>query len=219
MARYTGPVCKLCRREGLKLYLKGEKCLSDKCTVTKRAQVPGQHGARRKKLTEYGLQLREKQKARRYYGVLERQFEAYFEIANSKQGVTGDNLLQLLETRFDNIVYRLGFALSRAEAKQLIIHGHFKVNGKKITIPSYLLKDGDSIEIKDKSKDSPKIKSNLEINDILVLGGRDQVRQLRRELGALSGHPHGGDEIDEATGARADLFVIITTCAANARHS
>lgn len=165
MARYTGPVCKLCRRENIKLYLKGDKCLSDKCTVQRNPQVPGQHGARRKKLTEYGLQLREKQKTRRYYGILERQFKHYFEMANMKQGVTGENLLQILETRYDNVVYRLGFALSRPEARQLILHGHFTINGKKINIPSYLIKAGDVIELKEKSKESPKIKSILELND------------------------------------------------------
>ena len=169
MARYTGAVCRLCRREGQKLFLKGERCYSDKCSISKRAYAPGQHGQGRKKLSEYGLQLREKQKAKRYYGVLESQFAHYFEIANKKKGITGDNLLQVLESRLDNVVYRLGFGLSRAEARQLVVHGHFLVNGKKVDIPSYLVKEGDVITLKDKSKSLPKIKAILEATEGKVI--------------------------------------------------
>ena len=139
MARYTDAVCRQCRREGQKLFLKGERCYSDKCAINRRSFAPGQHGKARKKLSEYGLQLREKQKARRYYGVLEGQFHHYFEMAERKAGITGENLLQILESRLDNVVYRLGFAMSRPEARQLVVHGHFTVNGKKVNIPSYLV--------------------------------------------------------------------------------
>ncbi len=162
MARYTGPVCRLCRREGTKLFLKGERCYTDKCGLNKRQYAPGQHGQGRKKLSEYGMQLREKQKAKRYYGILESQFAKYFEMANKKSGITGDNLLQILESRLDNVAYRLGFGTSRPEARQLVLHGHFTVNGKKVNIPSYLVKPGDVIALKDKSKGSEKIKAVLE---------------------------------------------------------
>lgn len=162
MARYTGAVCRLCRREGQKLFLKGERCYTDKCSMQRRAYAPGQHGQGRKKLSEYGMQLREKQKARRYYGVLEGQFHHYFELANKKAGVTGENLLAILESRLDNVVYRLGFGTSRPEARQLVRHGHFTVNGKKVDIPSYLVKVGDVIAIKEQSKSSEKIKSVVE---------------------------------------------------------
>lgn len=162
MARYTGAVCRLCRREGAKLFLKGDRCYTDKCSIKKRQYAPGQHGQGRKKLSEYGLQLREKQKARRYYGVLESQFEKYFEMAEKRKGVTGENLLSILETRLDNVVYRLGFGVSRAEARQLVRHGHFTVNGKKVNIPSYLVSEGDVISIKEKSRASEKIKAILD---------------------------------------------------------
>lgn len=164
MARYTGSVCKLCRREGEKLFLKGERCYSDKCSVSRRNYVPGQHGKGRKKTSEYGLQLRMKQKARRYYGILEGQFRHYFDMAERKQGVTGENLLRILESRLDNVVYRLGWASSRAEARQLVVHGHFTVDGKNVDIPSYLLRAGEVVAIANKSKDSVKIKSVLEAN-------------------------------------------------------
>lgn len=155
MARYTGAVCRLCRREGQKLFLKGDRCYTDKCSIERRGYAPGMHGnARNKKLSEYGLQLREKQKAKRYYGVLESQFHDYYEMANKKAGVTGTNLLSILETRLDNVVYRLGFAMSRAEARQLVLHGHFTVNGKKVNIPSYLVKAGDVIEVAESSRSS-----------------------------------------------------------------
>ena len=164
MARYTGAVCRLCRREGQKLFLKGERCYSEKCSVGIRAYAPGQHGQGRKKSSEYGLQLRAKQTARRFYGVQENQFHHYFEIAERKQGVTGDNLLRILESRLDNVVYRVGFASSRAEARQLVGHGHFEVNGKRVDIASYLLKAGDVISICEKSRGSEKIKAVVEAN-------------------------------------------------------
>ncbi|MBE6820387.1 MAG: 30S ribosomal protein S4 [Ruminococcaceae bacterium] len=164
MARYTGAVCKLCRREGKKLYLKGERCYTGKCAVERRAYAPGQHGQSRKKATEYGLQLRAKQQAKRYYGIQEGQFYKYFLMAERKQGVTGENLLRICESRLDNVVYLLGWANSRAEARQLVTHGHYKVNGKKVNIPSYLIKAGDEVSIKDKSLDSDKIKATLEAN-------------------------------------------------------
>jgi small subunit ribosomal protein S4 len=157
VARYIDSVCRQCRREGEKLFLKGDRCYSEKCAVERRPYVPGQHGqARKQKPSEYGLQLREKQKTRRIYGVLEKQFRNYFKKADRQQGITGDNLLILLERRFDNIVYRLGFAASRKEARQLITHGHFTVNGKKANIPSMLLKVGAIIQVKEASKDSNK---------------------------------------------------------------
>lgn len=163
MARYTGAVCRLCRREGKKLFLKGERCYSEKCSVVRREYAPGQHGQGRKKISDYGLQLREKQMAKRFYGVLESQFAKYFEMAERRPGVTGENLLKILESRLDNIVYRAGFASSRAEAKQLILHNHFKLNGKKVNISSLLVKPGDEIETTSDSKSSEKFKSNVEM--------------------------------------------------------
>lgn len=162
MARYTEASCRLCRREDMKLYLKGDKCYSNKCAMEKRAFAPGVHGQRRTKMTEYGLQLREKQKAKRIYGVLESQFRKYFEMAAAKRGITGENLLQILETRLDNTVYRLGLASSRKEARQLVLHEHFTVNGGKVNIPSFLIKEGDVIKVTDKSKKSNKFKDVLE---------------------------------------------------------
>ena len=164
MARYTGAVCRLCRREGQKLFLKGERCYSDKCSVALRGYAPGQHGQGRKKSSEYGMQLRAKQTARRFYGVQENQFHHYFEIAERKQGITGDNLLRILESRLDNVVYRVGFASSRAEARQLVGHGHYEVNGKRVDIASYLLKAGDVVSICEKSRSSEKIKAVVEAN-------------------------------------------------------
>jgi len=158
MARYTEAVCRLCRREGVKLYLKGEKCYSDKCPVVKRATPPGQHGASRRKPTEYAIQLREKQKARRFYGVMEKQFERYFELAARKKGVTGEVLLQTLERRLDNIVYRMGFAASRAEARQIVKHSHIEVNGRKVNIPSYLVREGDVVAVREGSREHKRIK-------------------------------------------------------------
>lgn len=164
MARYTDAVCKLCRREGQKLFLKGQRCYTDKCAITRRAYAPGQHGQGRKKTSEYGLQLRAKQMTRRFYGVLEGQFRHYYDMATTMPGKAGDNLLILLETRLDNVIYRLGWANSRAEARQLVVHGHFTVDGKKVDIPSYLVKPGMVISIKDTSRSSEKIKAVLEAN-------------------------------------------------------
>lgn len=152
MARYTGPVCRLCRREGTKLFLKGSRCYSDKCAVDRRTYAPGQHGQGRKKMTEYGIQLREKQKARRIYGVLEGQFRRYFAKAAREKGITGERLLQLLELRLDNVVTRAGFADSRNQGRQFVRHGHFTVNGKRVNIPSYIVKEGDVIEVAEKSR-------------------------------------------------------------------
>jgi small subunit ribosomal protein S4 len=164
MARYTEAVCKLCRREGQKLFLKGERCYTDKCAISRRAYAPGQHGQGRKKTSEYGLQLRAKQMTRRFYGVLEGQFHHYYEMATTMPGKAGDNLLILLETRLDNVVYRCGWASSRAEARQLVVHGHFTVNGKKVDIPSYLCKPGETVAIRDKSRQSDKFKAVIEAN-------------------------------------------------------
>lgn len=164
MARYTGASCRLCRREGQKLFLKGERCYSDKCALARRQYAPGQHGQNRKKVSEYGLQLREKQKAKRYYGVLESQFAKYFDMAERKAGMTGENLLKILESRFDNVVYRLGLASSRKEARQLVLHNHFTVNGNKANIPSMLLKVGDVIAVTENSRTSDKIKAVVEAN-------------------------------------------------------
>ena len=162
MARYTGPVCRLCRREGTKLFLKGDRCLTGKCALDRRSTAPGQHGAANKKMREYGLQMREKQKTRRYYGVLEKQFVNYFEEADRKEGMTGENLICLLERRLDNVVYRMGFAASHKEARQLVLHGHFTVNGKKVSIPSLIIKAGDVISVKEASRDSVKFKALAE---------------------------------------------------------
>ena len=162
MARYTGPNCKMCRREGCKLYLKGERCTNGKCAFDQRSTAPGQHGAARKKVGEYGKHLREKQKARRYYGVLEGQFKHYYELAEKMEGLTGANLLVLLESRLDNVVYRMGMAASRKEARQLVLHSHFTLNGKKVSTPSILVKPGDVIAVKETSKESVKIKALIE---------------------------------------------------------
>jgi small subunit ribosomal protein S4 len=162
MARYIGPVCKLCRREGAKLFLKGERCYTEKCAFDRRPHPPGQHGQARVKLSEYGLRLREKQKVRRIYGVLERQFRKYFAEADRTKGVTGENLLSILERRLDSVVYRLGFAATRAEARQLVLHHHVTVNGKRVNIPSYMAKVGDRVTIREKSREIPRIKESVE---------------------------------------------------------
>jgi small subunit ribosomal protein S4 len=164
MARYTGAVCRLCRREGQKLFLKGDRCFTEKCAVDRRTYAPGQHGQNRSKASEYGSQLREKQKAKRYYGLLESQFRSYFDMAVKMKGKKGDNLLSLLERRLDNTVYRLGFAMSRAEARQLVLHGHFTVDGKKVNIPSFLVKPGMVIALRDKSRSLDKFKATIEAN-------------------------------------------------------
>ena len=164
MARYRDAVCRICRREGDKLFLKGDRCYTDKCAIARRGYAPGQHGQGRKKMSEYGTQLREKQKAKRYYGLLENQFYHCFELASKMAGKTGENLLKVLESRLDNVVYRAGFAMSRPEARQLVSHGHFTVNGKAVNIPSYLVKAGDVVAIVEKSMSSDKIKGVLEAN-------------------------------------------------------
>ena len=163
MARYTGPSCRLCRREGQKLFLKGERCYSGKCALEKRSYAPGQHGQGRKKSSEYGNQLREKQKCKRFYGLQETQFRNLFEKAAAKKGITGENLLIMLEERLDNVVYRMGLAMTRREARQLVVHGHYTVNGKKVDIPSYQVKPGDVIRVKTKSQSSPKFKEIKEM--------------------------------------------------------
>ena len=164
MARYTGPACKLCRREGKKLFLKGDRCYTGKCALERRSYAPGQHGQNRKKASEYGLQFRAKQSARRYYGLSESQFHKYFLMAERKDGVTGTNLLQLCESRLDNIVYESGFASSRAQARQLVNHAHFMVNGHKVDIPSYLVSAGDVVSVKETSKTTDEFKNLVESN-------------------------------------------------------
>ncbi len=166
MARYIGSVCKLCRREGEKLFLKGNRCYTDKCAIERRPYPPGQHGQRRSKISDYGIQLREKQKLKRLYGVQEKQMRLIFKHASRMPGVTGENLLSLLERRFDNVVYRIGFAASRKEARQMVKHYHFMINGKKANVPSMLLKAGDVVEIAPKSKEISKITGGLEANAI-----------------------------------------------------
>lgn len=161
MARYRDALCRLCRREGEKLFLKGDRCYTDKCGVERRKYAPGQHGQRRKKLSDYALQLREKQKAKETYGVLEKQFKRYFYIANNKKGVTGSNLLQLLESRLDNVVYRLGIASNRRQARQLVLHGHIKLNDRRVNIPSCLVRAGDVISIKEGSRKNVIIEENI----------------------------------------------------------
>lgn len=158
MARYTGPTCRQCRREGMKLFLKGDRCYTDKCAFTRRSYAPGQHGQSRKKLSNYGIQLREKQKARRIYGILESQFRKYYEKADKMRGITGENLLKILEMRLDNVVFRLGMGASRTEARQLVTHGHFLVNGKKVDIPSYIVSSNDVISVREKSRAGEKFK-------------------------------------------------------------
>ena len=161
MARYTGAVCRLCRREGLKLFLKGERCYTDKCAIERRNYPPGEHGQARPKFSEYSIQLREKQKLRRIYGVLEGQFRRYFSMADRSRGVTGETLLQLLERRLDNMAYRIGFATSRSEARQLVRHGHFEVNGRKVDIPSYLVRPGDVVAVRERSRKITRIQEAL----------------------------------------------------------
>jgi small subunit ribosomal protein S4 len=162
VARYTDPVCKLCRREGTKLFLKGDRCFTQKCAIEKRNYPPGEHGQRRTKASEYALQLREKQKMKRIYGVQERQFRRYFEMAERQKGITGENLVRLLEQRLDNVVHRLGLGASRAQARMLIVHGHIRVNGRRVTIPSTLLRAGDVVEVAPASRDREDVKAALE---------------------------------------------------------
>ena len=162
MARYSDPVCRLCRREGMKLFLKGDRCFKDKCAIERRNYAPGQHGRRRSKVLGYGLQLREKQKVKRIYGLLEKQFRLYFKRADQKVGITGENLLRQLELRLDNVVYSLGFAASRPQARQLVRHGHIEVNGKKLNIPSYQVRKGDVIQVREKSRKNDQIRQAVE---------------------------------------------------------
>ena len=175
MARYTGPSCRLCRRENMELSLKGERCFTDKCAIKRRAYPPGQHGQGRTKVTDYGTQLREKQKVRRIYGILEKQFRGYFETADRMKGVTGENLLVILETRLDNVIYRLGFASSRGEARILVRHGHFLVNGRKVNIPSFQVRPGSVIELREKSRAIACINESL---DAVVRRGAPQWLEL-----------------------------------------
>ena len=182
MARYKDEQCRICRREGQKLFLKGSRCYSDKCSIARRNYAPGQHGQKRAKLSEYGTQLREKQKTRMYYGVGEKQFRKYFEMASNKKGVTGEELLTILESRLDNVVYRLGFASSRAQARQFVNHAQFDVNGKKCSIPSYLVKPGDVISVREIKKDNVAIKANVEEN-----ASRPTPDWLERDFDNLSG--------------------------------
>jgi len=182
MARYKDEQCRICRREGQKLFLKGSRCYSDKCSVSRRNYAPGEHGQKRKKLSEYGTQLREKQKTKSFYGVGEKQFRKYFVMASNKKGITGENLLQILESRLDNVVYRLGFGLSRAQARQLVNHGQFDVNGKKVDIPSYLVKPGDVISVREIKKENKTIKENMEANS-----ARPIPTWLERDAEKLSG--------------------------------
>jgi len=165
VARYIGSVCKLCRRENTKLFLKGERCLGDKCSFERRPYPPGQHGQRRVKFTEYGLRLREKQKARRIYGIMERQFRRYFSLADRQRGVTGENLLKIFERRLDNAVYRMGFSTTRAEGRQLVRHNHILINGKRVNIPSYLVKEGDMVSVCERSRNVARIKGALEASE------------------------------------------------------
>jgi small subunit ribosomal protein S4 len=170
MARYHDAKCRLCRREGMKLFLKGARCFTDKCAIERRNYPPGQHGLNRGKLTQFGIQLREKQKAKRIYGVVESQFRRYFHDAEREKGVTGENLLRLLELRLDNVVHRLGFAASRRESRQMVAHGHFQVNGRKVTVPSFLVAVGDVVQLRPSSKLAARVDDNLN-------GGRGQVPQ------------------------------------------
>ena len=183
MARYTGESCRVCRREGEKLFLKGSRCYTDKCAITRRAYAPGQHGQKRKKQSEYGTQLREKQKAKSFYGVLESQFRKYFEEAARSKGVTGTRLLQILESRLDNVVYRLGLATSRAQARQLVRHGHFEVNGVKVNIPSYLTKVNDVVRVRESSAGSEIFKQIIEATE----NGRPVPTWLESDLQNKSG--------------------------------
>ena len=182
MARDTDEQCRICRRNGEKLFLKGSRCYTDKCSISRRNYAPGQHGQKRAKLSEYGTQLREKQKTKSYYGVGERQFRKYFEMASSKKGITGENLLQILESRLDNVVYRLGYGSSRAQARQLVNHGIFEVNGKTVDIPSYLVKAGDVIAVRESKKDTGAVKINVEEN-----AARPVPEWLEKKSETLSG--------------------------------
>ena len=198
MAKYTGPVCKLCRREGQKLFLKGERCYF-KCAFERRNYPPGQHGQIREKQKDYGIRLREKQKIRRIYGILERQFRRYFHLAERQKGITGENLLRILESRFDNVVYRAGLAASRAEARQLVLHNHFFINSRKVNIPSYLIEAGDAIQVRDKSTGVDKIQRAMDaaqqrgIPEWLELD-RDRVQVMVKALPSRDQIPESIEE-------------------------
>ncbi len=192
MARTTGPVCRLCRREGMKLFLKGTRCDTPKCAVERRGQPPGMHVSKRAKQTDYGLHLREKQKVKHYYGVLERQFRTYFSEASRSKGNTGEALVQLLERRLDNIVHRLGFGVSRAQARQLVVHGHITVNGRRVDRPSYLLRAGDVIRVKNRTKSLQAVQANLEDDSRQVPEFLTLVKEGLPE-GRVSRLPEAGD--------------------------
>jgi len=194
MARYTGADCRLCRREGVKLFLKGDRCYSDKCGVERRPYPPGQAGKRRPRDSEYRVQLREKQKTKRIYGLLEKQFRSYYELANRQKGITGENLLRLLETRLDNVVYRLGFAKSRDEARQVVRHNHITVNGRKVNIPSYRVRPGDVVAIAEKSKDLLVIKTALISSEKIEVPGWLEV-DIEKLSGKVLSMPER-DQID-----------------------
>lgn len=200
MARYIGPVCKLCRREGTKLYLKGERCFSEKCSISRRPYPPGQHGQGRIKLSEYGLRLREKQKMRRVYGLLERQFRRYFVEAARRKGSTGTNLLQLLESRLDNVVYRMGFGSTRAEARQLVTHCAMTVNGRKLNVPSAVLKAGDVVAVAEKSKNQLRIQDSLQLAEKVGFPSWVEV-DAKKMTGTFKGAPDRsefGQDINES---------------------
>ncbi|HTN44123.1 MAG TPA: 30S ribosomal protein S4 [Nitrospiria bacterium] len=182
MGRYIGSVCRLCRREGNKLFLKGSRCFTEKCAIERRSYSPGQHGQARPRISEYQIQLREKQKLKRMYGLLERQFSGYFKKAARKKGVTGENLLQLLERRIDNVVYRMGFCSSRKEARQMVNHGHFRVNGRKVDVASFLVKDGDVVELKQASRQLPQVQASLTAAE-----GRGTPQWLELDKGNFKG--------------------------------
>ncbi len=182
MSRYKDEQCRICRREGQKLFLKGTRCYTDKCAISRRNYAPGEHGQKKAKLSEYGIQLREKQKTKAFYGVREDQFRKYFEMAENKKGVTGENLLQILESRLDNVVYRLGYGSSRPQARQLVNHGLFEVNGRKVSIPSYLVKAGDVIKVREIKQDKKIVKENVEVN-----ASRPVPAWLEKNASELSG--------------------------------
>ncbi len=207
MAKYIGPVCKLCRREGEKLFLKGERCFSPKCSFDKRDYAPGQHGRnmsrRKKRESDYGRQLRAKQRARRVYGILERQFSRYFKVALGRRGLTGLNLLQILESRLDNVVFRMGFASSRAEARLMVTHGHFIVNGRRTDIPSMLLKDGDELAVREISRKKPFFKTLGE-----VVEKRNVPAWLERDAKTLAGKVGRLPERSEIDGSLNEQLIV-----------
>lgn len=204
MARYTGPLCKLCRREGMKLYLKGERCFSEKCPFDKRPFAPGQHGREKKKLTQYGLQLRSKQTMKRIYGVLEKQFRTYYERAAKQAGDTRENLVVQVERRLDNVVYRLGFAINRRVARQLVLHGHVLVNGKKVDIPSYQVRPGDVISIKETSRSIEPVKQAVELNK-----GKVSYNWLEVDFDQLKGTYVRNPKLEEVTDIPVNVQAIV----------